>query len=301
MSTHSVEGYRFNARTFGLVALFAVVIGAALAIRPWFIAGGAEPAMQGSSTGAQAATGAAWAVAEAVFAGTLLLGIVLWRRFPEWLQEAVTSALKFGFLVFVGVSGVLTDSLGIVLVGGPVLVFAASVAEAFDLWWVVNNVLAVGIAVYAAAGVGIVLGPVILGVGLVGLTVYDYVFADREGWMFDLAAWTVRHQLPALFIVPTAWRLDWDELADALGGDEDADELLGWGIGMADLLLPAAFAVSLVDAGGLLVHGAIAGTLLACARVSWKMEQGAGAGLPPLVTGALGGWGVAAIVGVVLA
>jgi len=226
-----------------------------------------------------------------------VLGLAAWRYLPEWLQEGLRRAAKYTVGVGLGVYGVVTGSLILVLGVGVVLILTATIADAFDVWWAVNNVLALGLAIYLAANVGIVLGPVILGVGLVGLAAYDYLFADWADWMFGLAETAMRRKLPLLVIVPEQWQTDWETLIEDAGEEHDP---VGWGIGMADLLLPAAFAVSLADSGGLLAVGVAAGTLLACVRVSWKLEQGGGAGLPPLVTGALGGWGVAAVVGVVL-
>ncbi len=300
----SAEGYRANRRTAGLVALFAVVIGGALLLRPEFVSSGVEPAYTGTSSSEQAATGAVWVIAEVILAGGILVGLLCWRRLPEWLQESISPALRFAAVAFIGAYALSAGQLWLGIGTGFTFIFMSLVTDKFGVWWAINDLLAIGIAIFVAAAVGITLGPVILAVGLVGLTVYDYIFADRADWMFNLAAWTIRRRIPTLFIVPTTARLQWDDLEDALSGEsdgDDPDELIGWAIGMGDLLLPAAFAVSLVDAGGLVVHGAVAGTFIACARVSWKMEQGAGAGLPPLVSGALGGWGVAALVGVMLA
>jgi presenilin-like A22 family membrane protease len=225
----------------------------------------------------------------------LVLLLAAWRYLPEWLQESLSRAGRYAVAVTIGAYGVATGSFWVVVGAGVGAILTAAIADELDCWWLFNNALALGLAIYFAAGTGIVLGPVIIGVGLVGLAVYDYVFADRAEWMFSLAESAMRRKLPLLVVVPPTVQYDWDAFIDREHGDES-----GWGIGMADLLLPAAFAVSLVDAGGLLAVGVTAGTLLACVRVSWKLEQGGGAGLPPLVTGALGGWAVAAVVGVML-
>lgn len=133
--------------------------------------------------------------------------------------------------------------------------------------------------------------------GLVGLTAYDYWFADRQTWMADIAEWTVSRKLPLLVIAPTSFRLSWDELEEAATGDErDPDELLAFAIGTADLLLPAAFAVALAESGAVLPFaGAVLGLLAACPRLSWKMHNGGGAGLPPITTGVFGGWAIASV------
>lgn len=292
-------------RAVWLGILFLVVIDGAGAVALALTnMGAAEPAFQGASSSGQAAGGAAWAIGEALFAGVLLGCILLWRRFPEWLQNALMGAVKFGVPMLIGGYVVTKGLFWAGLIGVVGLVIVLKIAEAFDLWWVVNNLLALGLAMYVAASVGVVLGPLVIGVALVGLSVYDYLFADRRKWMFTLAAWTVRRKLPALFIVPSTWRLDWDELADSMEGDDEqaADVPVEYGIGMADLALPAAFVVAVTHGSGSLYPwvGATAGILVACARVSFKLESGGGAGLPPLTSGTIGGWAIAAGVGVVV-
>lgn len=284
-------------RAVTLVGLFMVVIGGALALRPALLASGTQSAVSGSSTASQAGAGVAWAVGEALFAGALLGVLLLVRRAPEWCQAIGRRAILIGFWVFVGF--VAAPFVG--AVGALALVLLAyisiQVLDHVGVYWVVNDLLALAAAVYFGAFVGIILGPVIIALGLVGLTAYDYYFADRKAWMFSLAAWTVRWKLPALFVAPTAWRFDWADIVDV---DDPAEDDIGFGIGMADLLLPAAFAVAVANTGGgLPLAGVIAGTLVACFRLSQKMHERSGAGLPALTTGALGGWALAVAVGVV--
>lgn len=292
---------QLDRRALALVGLFTVVIGLSLALVNTPAGPQTPSAASGMSTTEQATTGAVWAIAEAAFAGVLLGAVLLWRRFPEWLQEALMDAAKFGVAMLIGgvafAAGVFYAAVPVVVA----LVVLFKLSDTFDVYWLINDVLAIAVAVYVAVFAGVVLGPVILAVGFAGLSVYDYVFADRSSAMFQLGAWTVRRRLPALFIVPSSWRLDWMALAGAMEGDEDAPEdVIRFGIGMADLALPAAFAVALAhNGGGLPLVGAVAGILLACARVSAKMQTGGGAGLPPLASGALGGWALALGVGVV--
>lgn len=283
-------------RAAGLVALFAFVIGVSLLARPVAVSDGVQSATAGASTGEQTAIGGIWVIAEVVFA-VLLLGLIfLWSRLPEWLREISREVLSVVFWVGVGALIVQRPDFPMVFAGIVVLFTVLKVTDELDLWWTINNLLALAIAIWVATVAGITLGPIVMAVGLLGLSIYDNVFADRSKLMFDLASWTVGRKLPVLFIVPTSLRLSWDQLAEATNSGELGEELIGFGIGMADLLLPAAFVVSLAHTGELLlVTGAVAGTFLACPRMSWKMSNGGGAGMPPLTVGAVGGAAIASI------
>lgn len=289
---------RADRRALALLALFAVVLAAALALRPALVASGTQSAVDGASTAEQAAGGAGWGLLATVEAVALLGLLALWRRAPAWLRRPGRATARYAAWLFAGLWLVAVFGLPTGFAIATALFFAARAADATDLWWVVNDALALALAIGFGAGAGILLGPVVVGVGLVALSVYDYAFADREDWMFTLATWTMRNRLPALFVVPTTLRVDWDELAA-----EADDELpMGFGIGMADLALPAAFAVALAHGGGgLPLWGAIGGTLAACFRLSAKMHEGSGAGMPPLTTGALGGWAIATVAALVVA
>lgn len=282
-------------RALVLVALFTFVIGGASLLYPWFTSLGVQSVASGHSTAEQAAGGIGWAVFEAAFAAMLLGLLVVWRRLPEWLRAELKKVFVIGGLMWIGAAALANGLLwsGVGLLIGARLVFRIS--KHYDVFWAVNDLLAIGLAIYIGASAGIVLGPVILGVGFVGLAIYDHIFADRQFWMFSIARWTVKIGLPLLIIIPEQWRLDWDQLADTMDGEGEAP--MGFGIGMADLALPAAFAVALANSGATLPFaGAVAGVLIACARVSYKMEHGGGAGLPSLATGALAGWAIATVV-----
>jgi len=295
-------GFNVDLQAAGLVVLFGAVIGGALLLRPTAIASGSSPAFQGSSTSTQVAGGIIWAIAEAIFAVILLSLLVLWRRLPAWVQTSLSRALAAGVLMMLGAYGILSSQF--LLLTGLVVGTVASVyaLDSFDLWWIGNDVLALAVAVYIGVLAGVVLGPVVIAAGLIGLTAYDYLFADREDWMFQLAGWTVRRRFPMLFLVPSTTRLDWVVLSKSFDEDTavETDAVLRFGVGTADLALPAAFAVALAQAGGgLPLFGALAGLVVACGRISHKLEQGGGAGLPPIVSGTLGGWLLALIPGVI--
>lgn len=316
MSTIEIGGWRrfvqvkTDWRAVALALLFLVVISGALAIRPLLIASGTESAVEGASSSQQAAVGAGWAIAEATFAGLLVGVILVWRKLPEWVQEIVTDAMMIAGYMMFGVFAAEQSSFwsaAALIIG---LVAVMNVADHFDVWWIANNLLALGLAIFVA-GVGIVLGPWVLAVGLIGLSLYDYWFADRESWMFTLGSGFLNWKVPVLFVIPKSIRLDWDELTEAMSGEEVEDEdqaEIGFGIGTADLALPAAFVVALAGeisigvSTGIPIVAVTAGILVACARVSWKMaNRGGGAGLPPLTSGAIGGWVIGAVIVAVIA
>lgn len=287
--------------SFVLVALFAVTIGGALWLRPHLISSGVESATSGTSTATQAAGGGAWAIGATIEAGVLLVALALWSRTPDWLQPvlkrtarlAVWLAIAFGLVIHT------TPVVGLSLALG--LFAAKETVEAFDGWWIANDALALGIAIYFGAAAGVLFGPIVIMVALVGLTIYDHVFADRRDWMASLGTWTVRNKLPAILVVPLAPRTSWDAIVDAMDSDLE-ERRIGFGIGMADLALPAAFASAVAHVGGaVLALGVFVGCVAACFRLSWKMRNTtASAGLPSLTTGSLAGVIVASLVVIAL-
>lgn len=307
-------------RALALIALFTVVIAGALLTRPYLTSTGVESAVSGQSTGQQAATGAGWAIGEAAIAAVLLAFIALYRYLPDYIQEVIVDVTLAGIVMLLGATayqaGDFLTVFGIVALSIAVL----DITDAFDVWWIVNDLLVLAIAIYVGAYIGVILSPWVLAIALIGLSVYDYVFADKQSWMFTLGGAMLSARLPILFIIPETLRLDWDDLVDAMnsGTDEEEDAEPGedvedglgvsFGIGTADLILPAGFVVSLVSTTTLLhpanvvVVGAALGVLVACLRVSWKMTtEGGGAGLPPLTSGALAGWGASYLLVVMLA
>jgi len=181
------------------------------------------------------------------------------------------------------------------------------VVEEIGLWWVFNNILAFGLAIMGGAVLGIALNPIAIFVAFVLLTAYDHIFANQRNWMFSLAELIVKYRFPALFVIPAKLRFDWDDVFDtddeSEEGAEDDDgeiesETVVWGIGTADLMIPAGFAGAvaveaqpLSNASTVILVGVIAGILIACARLRYELEhKGSGAGLPALAAGSLGGY-----------
>lgn len=270
-----------------------------------------------------AALGGAWAIAEVGFA-ILLLGLVLlYQRLPEWVQEWVQSTIAILVVMFLGALAFALDlfwPLFLVYVG---MLFTGKFLVEYDLWWLVNDVLGLGVAILIAPLAALIFGVEALVVAMVGLAIYDWYFADRKPWMFTLGGALMRAYLPVLVIVPSRLRVNWSDVANAVGDDDTPDwlteaegfsddpdearEQLGvsMAIGVGDLVLPAMFASAVALApsplaiGGVpaAVLGVVGGTVLACFRMRWKiLERDGGAGLPPLVTGALAGYAPFALV-----
>lgn len=295
-----------DGRAFALVALFVVVIAGSLAIRPWMVGSGVSPVASEATTSQQVAGGFGWALAEALFAGALLVFVLLWNRLPEWVRSILSSDLTLVLYMFLGAMAYSAGEFWTFALLAVVLYTVLKTADELDLWWMVNNVLVLGIAILGAAYLGVVLGVWILAAGLIGLSVYDYVFADRENWMFTLAESLLRWKIPVVFIVPKTLRLDWGGMLEPLEDDvdlEEAEPSIWFGLGTADLVLPAGFVVAVANeitwsvAGWMLLAAVIGGILLACYRIGWKLENASGgAGLPPLASGALASWALASVV-----
>jgi presenilin-like A22 family membrane protease len=296
----------FDRQAVEMAAVFAVVLlpvaYIAMHLGPETASAVDTPGGLSNDAGGQATAGAGLALFEVAFAATLLAGYIVYRRyFPEWLQDTARTAAfgvlfiyagaRFGMWVAPGFAG---------------LYVTMNVLDELGVWWLANNALAIVLAIGYAIVLGALFGVVGLAVLLVGMTVYDHVFANKKGWMFALATPLLKARLPVLFIRPGAWRFPWDDVVDSLDSDGEKDEnQRAWGIGMADLMLPSAFVAAVLMtpasaayAGGIAVAAlCIAGVLVACARLRFEMlTQGSGAGLPALTGGVLAPYAVATLV-----
>jgi presenilin-like A22 family membrane protease len=298
-----------------LAALLTTVAALTVWLTRWLTGAGWQPETPANvggpdATAAEAAgTGAAWAGLEVLTAAGLLVAILVYRRLPEWLQTSLRFGGVASLFLYLGGQWGAADALatGWALVMGIILIYKA--ADAYDVWWLINNVLSVLIAIWIGAYLAYLFGVFGLGVALLALTVYDHVFANERSWMFDLADAMLRVRLPIVFLKPHRLRFDWARLYES-GGDtgDDAGETdaslpdSAWALGTADLALPAAFAaaVAVAPVGGLVSGGVwaaiavIGGVAVAALRLRWELlNQGSGAGLPALSTGALGGFAIA--------
>lgn len=288
-------------RALGLVCLFTFVMLAATQATTFLTSTGSVESVATSTTTTEQAAGGAGLSILTVIEASVLLGILaIYRKTPEWLRPVLKRTIATAFWIAVGLAAALAVGLNAGFTLAVLGYFGIQLADALGVYWLLNDCFAVVLAVAFGASAGIIAGPVVLGVALVGLSVYDHVFANRRDWMFTLARGTVRWKVPSLVVVPTTWRLPWADLA-AFTTDED-DSPIGFAVGMADLALPAAFVTALfAHDTWFTAWGASAGVMLACLHLSWVIgHTDGGAGLPPLTAGALGGWAIAAGVGVVV-
>lgn len=293
------------------ILLVGVSVGA-VALVPWLqsSAGGGldqTDALEDRSAGEQAAGGVGWAMAEAAFAFGLLGVLFLVRRLPETLRDILKAAVKSGALLTAGALMLAHDRQFTTLAGltvGSYVIYRG--LDALDLYYLANNAIALVLAVLIAAVGGVRLGVPFVLVGLAGLSVYDHYFANKRSWMANLADSALRNRLPVLILVPSNWQLNWDRLCDkASDEDEDLWNLLYFGIGSADLALPAMLATAVVAYGSgmvvaglpITVWGLLAGVAVAAFRLRWRLEhKGGGAGLPPIATGCAFGLAAGALI-----
>lgn len=246
-----------------------------------------------------------WAIAEVIFA-VVVLGIAyLVRRAPDWMATLIKRNVVIVTLLFFGASVYgTTDPVSmfaatwLVVGGGYSLYYLADTA---GVWWVLNNGLSVVMAVVAGVALGMLFGPVGLGAAALILTVYDHYFANEKKYMFELGALIVKYRLPVLFIRPDVFRFQWSEVVDDFNmatedSDIEMDAEQSWGIGTADMMIPAGIVSGVISSSGAVITTfglvavgiLIAGVVVACFRLRREMQtQGSGAGLPALSTGVL--------------
>lgn len=293
-----------------LALLFLSVIAGSLALVPWVNSMGVEQAMGGSSAAEQAAAGGGWAIAEAIAAVIILGAIAAWRLLPEWAREIVKDNLTIGLWMLNGAGAYVADVFLPVMAAAIGLLTIAKTAVRFEVYWLLHNVFAVGVAILGAVLLGVTFPLPFLVIGLVGLTVYDHVFANQQDWMMKIGEGLLCAKLPVVVFAFPKLRVDWDDLCDAIADEEEEKEQSeffpdkkGFGIGTADLLLPAALAVAVVKTIGTPVGGVIPavgltiGVIIAAFRLRWELiNTGSGAGLPAITSGAFGGWAVGIMV-----
>lgn len=279
-----------------LAALFLAVQVGAVWLAMTLQSSGAAAGIDSPGNADGAAAGAGWAIAEVAFASLLVVGIYTYRKVPESWREPFRNAVLFAIIYYAGwIYGSAGAGLPFLtlFIGGYL---GMKLIEGLGLWWLVNNALAVVIAIGGAAVLGHALNEWALLTFLAGMTVYDYVFADKRGWMMELAGLMVHYRLPVLFVKPDQYRFDWDNLLSDDDGEALAEAETAWGIGTADLMLPAAFTAAVVTGETVLLPVVAAavltgGVVLAALRIRQKMlTNGSGAGLPPLTAGVVGAY-----------
>lgn len=284
------RGYQLDAAALVMLGLFAIVIPVAILGYDVATAAGVESVTSGESTSAQAGGGAA-ITAVAVIEASLLLGvIVLYNWFPGWFRPAVKQTVRVAFWGLLAVAGSQVAG-GIGFAAVIAAYFAVQVTDQLGIYWLVNGVVGLGIASYGAVALAVLTSPIVLGVGLVGLTAYDHVFANERPWMGQLARGAIAWKLPMMIVLPNRPRFQWSLLAD---NDVENDFLL-FGLGLGDLVIPSAFVASVYHSvGTVAAAGVVAGIGLACFRLSWASKRRKSmAGLPALAAGCFAGFVIA--------
>lgn len=311
-----------------LAAVFTVVLGltAVWALQLGDVASTVSPPDSfGEGASGQATAGAAWAAAEIGVAIALLTLIFVYKRLPEFAQDLVKWNAVIALFVYFGgqwgTSGVLWE--GMALATG--LFTFIRTTNHFGIWWLVNNLLSIALALFMGIFLGFFLGVPGMILALILLTVYDHVFANKKTWMFSLGSAIVSLRIPVIFIRPSTLRFDWEDLVDHMSPetddsadtdgetlDEDAEivsEDTAWGLGTADLAIPAGFVAAVATSsvnwlptpGVGVTLAVVAGIVAACFRLRHEMlTQGSGAGLPALSAGALAPYAVITVVSIVV-
>lgn len=242
----------------------------------------------GSSEGAASSMHIlAWVGLE-IFVLILVVGLIrLIKRLPEpyrtWIRRIAMTVLVLLIGAYVywraGTQGVIIASLFIAMV---------FILDRFGVYWPVNNVLAIGLAVFVAVFLGYLVRPWLF-VGLAILfVVFDHVFADRSTAMFQYGSALLRLRvIPVIFLVPSTFRCRLGALATTLRDNNihDGDERVELGVsglGMADMAFAGGFIGSIVLATGgigLDVYVVGFGMTVGLAYLFFVSDQ-SGAGLP---------------------
>lgn len=301
------RGFMVDQRAIELVAVFlAVLVPTALIALSLTDAAASigPPDAFGDGAQGEATAGAAWAIAEVFVAIGILVAAFVYRKLPEWAQELVATNLVILILMWFGANAQSEGFFATYAGSLAGLYTAYKITDEFGVYWALNNVFCILFAIAGGLMLGMLFGVPGMILAIVGLTIYDHVFANKKKWMFTLGSTILKARLPAVFIRPSSWRMQWDELLESFGmlGDGEDDEESddeddgSWGLGTADLMIPAGFVAAVATAPGGVVatFGPVAlaavavGVLVACFRLRWEMEtRGSGAGLPALSAGAL--------------
>lgn len=170
-------------------------------------------------------------------------------------------------------------------------------------WWVID-IVAIIIAITGAAFLGSSFDPTIIIIGLILLSIYDYVAVIKTNFMKNFAKGVMSAQLPAALIIPYNKNVSF--LKDGINF-EPVEERFERGfmiLGTGDLLFPTLLAVS----SGLYISipaGLVVGMFIVISyfAMAWLMSYSKYAnkidalpGLPFLCTGAIIGYIIALII-----
>lgn len=268
-----------------LVALFLAIQAGTVGAALWLDANAPESATTAPGGVDGPAAGAGFAILEVALAVSILGLLYALRYLPQKYRDIAKKAAGLCLILVAGAAFQAAEALGLGLVLTVTFYVAIKAIPWNRIWWVANDVLCVAVAIYVGAVLGLMLNEWAILTFIVGMTAYDIYFADKKKYMFQLADLALTYKLPVLFVRPANWRLEWDRVLEDTDGDG------GWGIGSADLLIPAAFTAAVVTSSTLLLPmlaGVVVtgGVVLAALRIRHKMlSQGSGAGLPPILAG----------------
>lgn len=231
----------------------------------------------------------------------LLVGLYrVWDRIPQWLRTAI----KYGYMAALVASLWL---LSYVLYGAQ-LVLLGSISipllyalYRFDLYWVVHNGIAMVASVLIAMLGAIALSPT-LAVSIMALAIlWDVVAVWKSDLMQGVVKISANIGIPNYVVLPTALRIDMDEVTDYVTGHRDEKPVGVAGVlGAGDIVLPALLVGSIVVASGfnlagstgLVVSATIFGTVVGAVVLGTTLRK-TESGLPALLwlnTGAIAGF-----------
>jgi presenilin-like A22 family membrane protease len=276
-----------------VAAASTVVIMLAVQLAALWVVAGSDPVSAIDAENTRESTGLPLGVVALMVVESLLLvaGYRLYQRLGETWQRRVRRALLVVWWLFVGLYAYAAFGARAVglLVGTAALLW---VARRLSVDWLIQNVLAIGLAFVGAVLVGTIFGPLPLAGILVALVLWDRVAVTDTNIMDTIVKFAAASGLPAYIMLARSPRLNTDDVEDFLVNDTDAPDALVGVIGTGDFLFPSALAVSLAIAGSvwsLPVVGALVGAVGA-AWLLWQVKgEGAVPGLPALNGGALVG------------
>lgn len=277
-----------HSKTAGLSALLLSVSIGAVFMLP------TEPSKVNGAGGGNAGAidGILFAAAVATMALTMIGFLLVINRMPEWFRELLVWSTVTGLLVAIGGVAAEQNVLAYAVFGFSGGLIVVRLIQKLGIWWIMNNILYVAVGILFASLAATAIRPSFVITFIIGIMIYDHVFADRKDWMFQMASAQVRCYIPVLFLWPGKKRFQWSELK--IGGD--GTNIGGWGLGLGDALVPAVFIGSVtfhyetfyvlpLAAWGIIIALPIAASLL---RI--MIEHRSGAAMPIIGTWCLLGF-----------
>jgi presenilin-like A22 family membrane protease len=211
------------------------------------------------------------------------------------------------FLFFVSVGYVIYGSTIFESIWLSIIFVMASIIMLLWLlhpeWWIVDA-LAIMIAITSAAFLGSSLTPIIIVIGLIAFSIYDYIAVIKTNFMLKFAEGVMSVQLPAALIIPYSKNVSLIKDGINFKPVEEKFERGFMVLGTGDLLFPTILAVS-VNIFESTIDAYIIGVfiIISYLAMSWLMSYSKYAknihalpGLPFLCTGAIIGYIITLII-----